>query len=144
MSDSYADVQQSFNRCLQRRDFLRRFYTIFTQRDSRIAERFRNTDWDQQVHLLRHGISASIMYASGTGLGQHELERLRQSHGPGQYDIPDWMYDDWLEALIQALAESDSHWDAHLEQRWREAMGRAIDHIAQRSAPKRRGWRFFS
>ena len=129
MPDAFADVHQSFNRCLQRRDFLRRFYTIFTQRDPQIAERFRSTDWDQQIHLLRHGISASILYASGGDLGEYELDRLHRSHGPTGYDIPGWMYDDWLESLIETLAETDPEWDERLEERWRQAMGYAIKRV---------------
>lgn len=129
MADSFADVHQSFNRCLQRRDFLRRFYTIFTATHPEVAERFRNTDWDQQVHLLRHGISASILHASGGSLGEHEIARLRESHGPKGHDVPGWMYDEWLDSLVSALAETDPQWDEQLEARWREAMGIAIRDI---------------
>ncbi len=132
MTDTYADVYQSFERCLRRSDFLRRFYTIFTGSHPAIAERFSNTDWNQQIHLLRHGISASILYASGGGLGHDEIERLHKSHGPSGYDIPDWMYDNWLEALIQTLSETDPQWSDELERRWREAMSTAIAHISGR------------
>ena len=129
MADHYSDIHQSFNRCLQQREFLRRFYTIFTQGHPSIAQRFRNTDWDKQIDLLRHGISASILYAAGESLGEYELEELARSHGPKGYDIPGWMYDIWLDALVQALSETDPRWDEHLERRWREAMGHAIRRI---------------
>lgn len=129
MSDPFSDVHQSFNRCLQRRDFLRRFYTLFTGSHAEIADRFRNTDWDQQIYLLRHGISASILYASGGSLGDAELADLHKSHGPKGHDIPGWMYDYWLEALVQTLAETDPRWSSALEARWRDAMGRAIARI---------------
>lgn len=129
MTDTFADVHQSFDRCLRKRDFLRRFYTIFTARHPDIAGRFRETNWDKQIFLLRHGISASIMFASGTSLGDDEVERLRRSHGTSGYDIPGWMYDEWLESLIQTLAEFDPQWNEDLERRWRQAMGVAIDHM---------------
>lgn len=127
--DNFADVQQSFLRCLQRRDFLRRFYELFTSRDQRIGKKFSHTDWDMQVHLLRHGISASILYASGGDLGQSEVERLASSHSRAGYDIPAWMYDHWLEALIEAIRETDSRCSDALEQRWRAALKPAIDHM---------------
>ena len=122
MTDNYADVQQSFNRCLQRHDFLRRFYAIFIARDPRIAPKFQNTNWDKQVHLLRHGISASLLYAAGSDLGAAEIEQLSASHSRRGYDIPEWMYDEWLESLIAAVRETDPQMDERLEQRWREAM----------------------
>ncbi len=144
MNDPYADVYQSFERCLRRSDFLRRFYTIFTGSHPDIADRFRETNWERQIFLLRHGISASILYASGGGLGQDELERLRKTHGPNGYAIPDWMYDYWLDALIQTLSETDPQWSIELEQRWRQAMGIAIDHISGRAAERqRRGRKWF-
>lgn len=129
MADTFADVHQSFNRCLRRRDFLQRFYTIFVSSDPEIARKFRDTDWSQQIHLLRHGISASIMYAGGGDLGSHELQRLHKSHGKRGYDVEPWMYDNWLEALIRTLNETDSQFTPELEQRWRQAMGLAIDRI---------------
>lgn len=127
MADNFADVQQSFNRCLMRRDFLRRFYTLFVARDERIGGKFANTDWDMQVHLLRHGISASLMYATGSDLGGSEVGRLAKSHSRKGYDIPAWMYEEWLEALIAALWETDSQMDDQLEQRWRAALKPAIN-----------------
>lgn len=105
---------------------LSRFYTIFTSADPAIAATFRNTDWDQQIHLLRHGVSASILYAAGGQIGSDELERLHKTHGKRGYRIPGWMYDAWLESLIKAIAETDSKFDTQLEARWREAMGVAI------------------
>jgi hypothetical protein len=129
MPDPFSDVHQSFNRCLQRRDFLRRFYRLFTDSHPDIAARFRETDWDKQIHLLRHGISASILYASGGSLGHSELAELHESHGPKGHDIPGWMYDYWLEALVEALAETDPQWSPPLRARWREAMGHAIARI---------------
>ena len=129
MTDTWSDVHQSFSRCLQRSDFLSRFYTIFIDTHPAIAETFRGTDWKQQVHLLRHGVSASILYAGGGELGTHELQRLHKSHGKKGYDIKPWMYDNWLDALMQTLAETDSQFDPHLEQRWRDAMGIAIARI---------------
>lgn len=126
MKDNYADVQQSFNRCLMRRDFLRRFYTVFIDSDDRIAEKFKDTDWGTQVHLLRHGISASLLYASGGDLGDAEVIRLARSHSPKGYDIPSWMYDNWLESLIATVRETDTKMDERLEQRWREALAPAI------------------
>ena len=129
MSDNFADVQQSFNRCLMRRDFLRRFYTLFIERDERIRDRFRDTNWDMQVQLLRHGISASLLYATGGDLGSSELERLSKTHSKKGLDIPAWMYDEWMAALLQTIRETDESCDDALEARWRKAMEPAISRM---------------
>ena len=126
MADNFADVQQSFNRCLMRRDFLRRFYSIFIERDERIRNRFRDTDWDMQVQLLRHGISASLLYTTGGDLGEAEIKRLSKNHAKKGLDIPAWMYDDWMEALMQTVRETDDTCTDALEARWRKAMEPAI------------------
>ena len=129
MTDNFADVQQSFNRCLMRRDFLRRFYGVFIERDDRIRARFRDTDWDMQVQLLRHGISASLLYATGGDLGGSEIKRLSKSHAKKGLDIPAWMYDDWMEALMQTVRETDEAYTEALEARWRKAMDPAISRM---------------
>lgn len=110
--------------------FLRRFYTIFTARDERIASKFADTDWGMQIYLLRHGISASLMYATGSDLGGSEVSRLVQSHsrkGYDIYDIPAWLYGEWLEALIAAIWETDTQMNDRLEQRRRAAVKPATD-----------------
>lgn len=129
MADTYADIHQSFNRCLRDKDFLNRFYRIFLDSDPRIGRKFENTDWKMQVHLLRHGISASILYAAGGDLGEHELARLHKSHGRKGYKVDSWMYDNWLESLIAAIRETDPQIDDQLEARWRAAMSKAIERI---------------
>jgi hypothetical protein len=48
MTDTYSDVHQSFNRCLQRRDFLSRFYTIFVSSHPDIAAKFADTQTPPQ------------------------------------------------------------------------------------------------
>lgn len=126
----WADVHQSFNRCLHHSAFIRRFYTIFIESHPKIAAHFRDTDWKQQFHLLRHGISASISYADGAEiLGEDELKRLYKTHGKKGYNIEGWMYDYWLDSLIQAVSEADPLYTDQLGQRWREAMGIAIAQI---------------
>lgn len=129
MTDNFADVQQSFNRCLMRRDFLRRFYTVFIERDERIRGRFHDTDWDMQVQLLRHGISASLLYATGGDLGDSEIKRLSKTHTKKGLDIPAWMYDDWLEALMETVQETDQSCTDTLEARWRQALAPAISRM---------------
>lgn len=130
MTDRFADVQQSLNRCLRQPDFLRRFYTVFMNSDPRIARKFDNTDLEQQIHMLRHGLSCSIAYASGSTLGTSVLDRIGRSHSSrGSIRVEPWMYQTWLDSLLQAVRETDPELDERLEKRWREALGKAIDYI---------------
>lgn len=129
--DTFADVQQSFQRCLTRKEFLHRFYEIFMASHPALPRLFARTHFDTQIRLLRHGLSASIAYAGGTRVGAHVLERIGDTHSRGKMNIDPRLYPFWIDSLVQAVAETDPRYDEPLGDRWRDALRIAIDFIRE-------------
>lgn len=129
MADSYADVQQSFHRCLTRHGFLQRFYDIFMKSHPDVPGLFSNTDFDEQIKLLRHGLSSALMFAGGARLGKSVLERIGESHGRAKMNVDPKLYPYWIDSLVVAVQETDPHCDRELEERWRDALTVATDYI---------------
>lgn len=131
-NDSFGDVQQSFQRCLVRKDFLQRFYDIFMQSHPDVPALFANTDFRQQIALLRHGLSASLAFAGGTRVGAHVLERIGESHGRRKMNIDPALYPYWINSLVQAVSETDPAFSPALDKRWRRALDIATRYIRER------------
>lgn len=127
--DTFADVQQSFQRCLTRKEFLKRFYDIFMASHPDVPKLFAKTDFDTQIRLLRHGLSASIAFAGGMRVGAHVLERIGDTHGRGKMNIDPKLYPYWMDSLVRTVEETDPRYTPALGARWREALGIAISYI---------------
>ncbi|MDX1444119.1 MAG: globin [Gammaproteobacteria bacterium] len=129
MADSYADVQQSFQRCITKQGFLHRFYDIFMQSHPDVPSLFRNTDFNEQIKLLRHGLSSALMFAGGTNVGKSVLKRIGETHGRHRMNVDPTLYPYWIDSLVVAVRETDPRCDEKLQGRWREALTIATDHI---------------
>lgn len=129
MSENYADVQQSFQRCLTNKQFLFRFYEIFMSSHPDIRPMFTKTDFDKQIGLLRHGLSSALNFAGGTKIGQSVLKRIGETHSRGRMNISPELYPYWINSLVTAVAECDPKFTPDLDKRWRNAMTVATDFI---------------
>lgn len=125
--DQFVDVQNSYGRCLQSGHFIQRFYEIFMDSHPDVRKAFANTDMGRQRHALRRGISNAILYGGGHTLVQRVIEETTDLHSRrGRAPIPPFLYDYWMESLIQAIRECDPRVTPQLEQRWRDALAPAI------------------
>jgi truncated hemoglobin YjbI len=103
-------------------EFFVAFYERFL-RDDRIAERFRETDLNRLVQMLRKSlfqIVAYYLFSEETP----ELVRLAQVHRAAEIDST--MFDQWLEALIDTVAEFDPEFDETVGLAWCWALAPGI------------------
>ena len=87
-----------------------------------IAELFRETDFERQRRVLRDSLYVMLV-AAGTesGPAHDEVERLAARHV--ELGVTPEMFDVWLDALIQAAREHDTHFTDALEHDWRASFG---------------------
>jgi len=123
------EVKKSLGRCLHQGDVFETFYHIFLRQDSRISERFANTDWEEQKRLLRHGMNNVIAFHDGSYTAQSALERIRYTHGRDRLNIPPALYDFWIESMIEAVREFDPELDSQLEESWRQLLREGSDFV---------------
>ena len=118
----------SFEYCMSRAGFLPRFYDLFVGSSPHIREKFKSTDLKRQARILRKSLYVLTMAAVGTYEAEKEITRLGESHGRQGLNIEPFMYDLWLDCLLQAVSEYDANWNSEVEQSWREMFA---PHIAR-------------
>jgi hemoglobin-like flavoprotein len=122
-------VKSSFGRAMTKPNFMARFYEIFIQSNPQIPQLFKNTDMKQQHELLSQSLSMVVLFAQGNPVAKGVINRIRSSHDRAHMNINPALYSFWEDSLIAALAECDPQFDPVVEQKWREVLRVAIDHI---------------
>ena len=124
--DAIQRTRDSLGRCANCETFLHRFYELFMGSSPKIAELFGNTDFERQKRMLRDSLYVMLV-AAGTmkGPAHEELERLAKLH-QDMGVTPD-MFTLWLEALIDAAREHDTHFSEELGNDWRASLSGPIE-----------------
>jgi len=134
-ADPYADLHQSYGRCLRDKDFIGRFYEVFLASNPSIPAMFAHTDFSRQRVALRRGITMAIFHAGGSRVVDRGIEEMGAVHARGgRCPVPPALYADWVESLLKVVAETDPEADAALMARWRQAMGVVVDTFKARDA----------
>ncbi len=94
------------------------FYDRFLRADEEARARFAHTDFDRQRDLFLHGLFALIDYARDGAMGRLAVRRLAKTHGGAGLNIPERLYDVWIDTLIETLAEVDQEWSEELSSAW--------------------------
>ena len=101
--------------------FLERFYELFMASSPKVAELFQRTDLERQKQMLRDSLYVMLVAAGTTkGPAHDEVERLAKRHR--DVGVTDDMFALWLDALIAAAREHDTHFSDDLERDWRSTM----------------------
>ncbi len=133
MTDQYDDLQASYGRCLRGNGFIERFYEIFLASHSDIASMFEKTDFRQQRVALRRGISIAISHAAGMAMVNRSIDEMARVHArEGRTPVRPSLYANWIDSLVAAVREKDPEATPALLERWRTAMGIAVEKFTMR------------
>lgn len=106
--------------------FFERFYEIFLTKSPRIAKLFSRTNMSRQATMLRRSLFEFITFYV-TGQVNEEMRRIAALHQ--RLDVSADLYDLWLDALIETVAEFDPECSEMTEFAWRLAMSPGITYI---------------
>jgi truncated hemoglobin YjbI len=95
-------------------DFFLAFYKRFL-RDKAIADLFADSDMPRQVGMLRRSLFQFVSYYLVSSVTP-EIVRLAKLHTAMQ--IPDEMFDVWLETLLATVEEFDPSFDESVRLAW--------------------------
>jgi truncated hemoglobin YjbI len=124
--DAIQRTRESLGRCVACETFLQRFYELFMASSQEVAELFRTTDFERQKRVLRDSLYVMLVAAGTTrGPAHDELERLARRHR--DMAVTDDMFTLWLDALIVAAREHDTHFTDELENDWRLSLSGPIE-----------------
>lgn len=131
MTKEQLDVfHASLKRCLSDDGFLERFYFLFMSASPAIAQKFKRTNWLRQRRMLVGSFYMMMAAEEGDGDDAH-LTSLAKLHGSEKLNIPEPMYDQWLEALMEAVSEYDPVFNEEIEGVWRAMMAKGIERMKQ-------------
>lgn len=118
-------TRESLGRCVECETFLQRFYELFMASSPEVAKLFEKTDLERQKRMLRESLYAMLVAAGTTqGPAHEEIERLAERHR--DLGVTPGMFALWLDSLIAAAREHDTHFTDELEADWRASMSGSI------------------
>lgn len=123
-------VKESYSR-YNPSELVRRFYELFVASSPEVAEKFANTDVSRQQAMLVQSLQMMLIApeAEGEGALKDYLDHIGRRHSRADLDIPAWMYQPWVDCLIEALRESDPDFNPDIERAWRTTMLAGIEQM---------------
>ena len=121
----------SINRCLASEGFLESFYQRFLASDPEVRAKFEGVDLSRQYTMLEKSLRLVVEAARGTEAGRVHLEHIAERHSSRGLDISAALYQRWLDALIEAAAETDTEWEDDFGDLWRAGLQPCIDHMTR-------------
>ena len=132
MTERTSVVAESLARCLNDSRFLDRFYELFVSSSDSVADKFRDTDFDNQKRVLASSLYLMIMAMESGEAAVAYMERIASRHNRDDLDIRPEMYDVWLDCLVCAASACDPSFSDEIEQNWREVMRFGIEFMRKR------------
>ncbi len=115
----------SYERCCAQSVFMDLFYQYFISSSDEIQAKFQITNMERQKRMML----SSLGLAMQAYLTPDRLSHIAKTHSQSQYDIEAHLYDNWLEALIDAAKDVDEFFNSDIENAWREVMRPCIEYM---------------
>ncbi len=126
--------QQSYQRILdyeQRQgDFFALFYRNFMDSSNQVAEKFRHTQMETQITLLKNFL-VHLQAFHKHGKASDQLQQVARSHSAKILDIPHPLYDLWLAALLKTLKQCDCKYSNDVANAWTLVLTPGINYMKQ-------------
>jgi len=127
MSVDYATVESSYDRCLENDEFFDSFYKTFLAKAEEIPPLFAGTDFRKQKQMIRMSVRMLVRLGLGEEGTKLAIRKLGASHSRSQHNIRPELYELWLDALCESIAQHDPECTPELEQKWRDTMHAGIE-----------------
>ncbi|WP_322001378.1 globin [Marinobacter alexandrii] len=112
----------------KRVSFFEAFYRNFLMSSPQVRVLFRNTDMAVQRRMLKKSFFSLVsFYASGTV--DDVLRKTAEMHSARQLNIDPYLYDLWLECLIDTVREYDPLFSDDVELAWRLILSSGITYM---------------
>ena len=113
-------------------EFFSAFYVLLIASSPEAADKFRNTDMERQVRMLKKSIAILCVYY-GTGCQDDDyLRKVAERHSKRDADIPPQLYSVWLHCLIETVRQFDPRFDDEVEEAWRAIFSKGVEFMTSR------------
>ncbi|BES70070.1 globin [Marinobacter nanhaiticus D15-8W] len=130
---SFEEIfDESYNRVLlatpENTEFFEAFYQRFLRSSPEVRQLFRNTDMAGQRRMLKKSFFSLVaFYASGAI--DNVLRRIAYIHSARELNIKPYLYDLWLECLIDTVKAYDPECRDEVELAWRLILSPGITYM---------------
>ncbi len=109
-------------------DLIDEFYRLFISKSDVIAQLFSKTNMSAQKTMLHDSLDTLVEF-SRTKTISHSLEKLTSIHGKSGKNVPLYLFDIWLDSLMEALFTKDQDFNKTEELSWRLVLSPGITYI---------------
>lgn len=132
MDDYLLTFEHSYRRAIGDQsyspEFIGRFYDIFLSHSDEIEQMFRHTSMSAQKTMLHDSLQQLVEYFSSHKTTS-QMKKIAQVHSRGGHDVPEELYEVWLDSLIQAVREFDEEFSDEVELAWRLVLSPGITYM---------------
>ena len=122
-------AKASYERCRESDAFFRSFYRNFFTACPQAEPMFAKTDFDRQIRLLRHAVGLLLIFSTQPKDEPTILTRVAERHSRRDLDTPPEFYGDFVDALIETVAEFDPAFTSDVAVAWRRTVASGIDYM---------------
>ena len=127
-NDSYARVVPTSGK---NDEFFSAFYTLLIASSPEAAIKFRATDMETQIRMLRASVAVLLAFF-GSGGQEDYLGKLAERHSRQGADISPSLYSVWLDCLIETVRRFDPKFDDDVAFAWRAVFSKGIEFMTDR------------
>lgn len=104
------------------------FYRIFFTKSDVVAQLFANTNMSAQKTMLHDSLESLIDFSRAKKITP-ALEKIAQVHGRTKSNVPLYLFDIWLDSLMEAFYQQDASFSVEDELAWRLTLSPGITYI---------------
>ncbi|WP_317931314.1 globin [Halioxenophilus sp. WMMB6] len=104
------------------------FYRIFLAKSDVVANLFAHTNMSAQKTMLHDSLETLIDFSRTKEISP-ALEKLAQAHGKRGKNVPTYLFDVWLDSLMEALYLRDNSFTDKDELAWRLTLAPGITYV---------------
>ncbi|KLV07000.1 hypothetical protein ABT56_07590 [Photobacterium aquae] len=128
--DFHQIFNDSYQRCQRHPQFFQIFYRNFWQQEERFQKMFENVDMTRQIKMLKLSI-LMIMLASTSEEAKDNIRRYARRHGPDGIGAQPEDFDIWIDSLLKAVKECDTHYNSDIDKAWRTCFKTGMEIMKQ-------------
>ena len=117
----------SYERCLENRDFIGRFHEIFVVSCELVAQTIADTNMSEQVGTIEAPLYKimALRTVPPEDAASH-FRKIGVEPGDTQQDIAPGYHDLWVKCLLETVAECDDRYDSGVKNAWTEVLADGI------------------
>ena len=116
----------SLKHCVAHPAFFKRFHERFLSSSDEVRKKFKNTDCDRQIRVLKASFYYVLLASRGDRAARAQLAPVAERHSRKGLNIQPRLYGLWLDCLVEVVKECDPGFSTEVEYAWRKTMGWGI------------------